>query len=170
MDLTLKCTSRVQCEQKTRELGCRYSALLDLPYFDPVRTLVVDPMHNLFLGSAKRFTKILIAQEILSKADIKVVNERLHKIQIPVDIGRLPSKIDSGSTFTAEQWMNWTLYFSVFCLFGLLTVNQMECWRHFVLACRRLCKKSITESDITVADLLLLRFCHRFSEVFGSNF
>ena len=33
--------------------GCRYSVLLKLPYFDPTRMLIVDPMHNLFLGSAK---------------------------------------------------------------------------------------------------------------------
>ena len=28
--------------------GCRYSELLRLPYFDPVRMLIIDPMHNLF--------------------------------------------------------------------------------------------------------------------------
>ena len=35
--------------------GCRYSVLLELPYFDAPRMLIVDPMHNLFLGSAKHF-------------------------------------------------------------------------------------------------------------------
>jgi len=29
----------------------------DLPYFDPPTMLVIDPMHNLFLGLAKHFTK-----------------------------------------------------------------------------------------------------------------
>ena len=63
-------------------------------------------------------------------------------------MGRLPSRIDSGSTFTAEQWMNWTLYFSIYCLYGLLDNDQIESWQAFVLACRRLCKRSITEEDI----------------------
>ena len=31
------------------EHGCRYSILLELPYFDHVRMLLIDPMHNLFL-------------------------------------------------------------------------------------------------------------------------
>ena len=66
--------------------------------------------------------------------------------------------------------MNWTLYFSVFCLHGLLTTQQLECWRAFVLACRRLCKRSISEDDIKVADLLLLQFCKRVKNVFGSQF
>ena len=35
------------------EHGCRYSILLELPYFDPVRMLLIDPMHNLFLGTGK---------------------------------------------------------------------------------------------------------------------
>ncbi|PKB94663.1 hypothetical protein RhiirA5_303289 [Rhizophagus irregularis] len=28
----------------------RWSELLRLPYFNPIRFLVIDPMHNLFLG------------------------------------------------------------------------------------------------------------------------
>ena len=30
--------------------GCRYFCLLQLPYFDPIKMLVIDPMHNLYLG------------------------------------------------------------------------------------------------------------------------
>ena len=54
-----------QCLNKTRrnraesECGCRYSVLLELEYFDPVRMVVIDPMHNLFLGSAKHIMKDL---------------------------------------------------------------------------------------------------------------
>ncbi len=33
--------------------GCRYSVLLEFPYFDPVRMCIVDPMYNLLLGTAK---------------------------------------------------------------------------------------------------------------------
>ena len=40
--------------------GCHYSVLLSLPYFDVPRMLVVDPMHNLFLGSAKHYMKDII--------------------------------------------------------------------------------------------------------------
>ena len=82
-------------------------------------------------------------------------------------MGRLPSCIESGSTFTAEQWMNWTLYFSVYCLHGLLTTRQLECWCAFVLACRR---HTISNDDIKVAELLLLQFCKCVKNVFGSKY
>jgi len=42
------------------ETGVRWSQLLRLPYFDPSRFVVVDPMHNLFLGLLhEHFNKIL---------------------------------------------------------------------------------------------------------------
>jgi hypothetical protein len=41
-----------------REIGVRYSELLRLPYFDIVRGHQVDPMHNLFLGTAKNVTSL----------------------------------------------------------------------------------------------------------------
>ncbi len=51
----MKCKTKTE-RQKESELGCHYSVILKLPYFDPVRMLMVDPMHNLFLGGAKHVT------------------------------------------------------------------------------------------------------------------
>ena len=161
-------TSRAEQELK---LGCRFSALLNLPYFDPVRMTIIDGMHNIFLGSANYFIrKILIATDILDKQKLQLVHNRMKRLQLPCDIGRLPSKFDSGATFTAEQWMNWTLYFSVFCFYRVLNNRQLECWRHLVLASRRLCKRSLKLIDITVSDLLLLRFGKQVCDLFGYRF
>ena len=58
----------------------------------------------------------------------------------PSDIGRIPHKIRSGfSSFTADQWKNWVMYFSLLSLHDILEGDPLECWRHFVLACRVLC-------------------------------
>ena len=50
----LKCITRK--DQKTIEQrhGIRYSCLIELPYFDCSRMCIVDPMHNLLLGTAKK--------------------------------------------------------------------------------------------------------------------
>ncbi|KJA21910.1 hypothetical protein HYPSUDRAFT_139897 [Hypholoma sublateritium FD-334 SS-4] len=42
-----------------KETGIRWSELLRLPYFDPSRFVVVDAMHNLFLGLIKEHFEIL---------------------------------------------------------------------------------------------------------------
>ncbi len=42
-----------------KETGIRWSELLRLPYFDPSRFVVIDAMHNLFLGLIKEHFEIL---------------------------------------------------------------------------------------------------------------
>ena len=61
------------------EAGIRWSELLRLPYFDPLKFVVVDLMHNLFLGLIKQhFSHILgIRTNIQEEQDI-AINIELH--------------------------------------------------------------------------------------------
>lgn len=166
----LKCTTKREKERMELKLGCRYSVLLDLQYFRPIEMLLIDPMHNLFLGTAKHFVrKLWIGRGILSLNELEKIQVRLKNTIVPSGLGRIPVSINTGCFLTAEQWKNWTLYFSIYCLGDLLPQNQIECWRKFVLACRRVCKFSITNDDITVADALLLRFCKQATEIYGND-
>lgn len=45
-------------ESAEKQAGVRYSDLLRLPYFDIIRCHLVDPMHNLFLGTSKRMVSL----------------------------------------------------------------------------------------------------------------
>ena len=49
----LQCKTATDQARKESQLGCRYSALVRFPYFNPPRMLVIDPIHNIFLGTAK---------------------------------------------------------------------------------------------------------------------
>ena len=166
-----QCSTKTSRAKAEMELGCRYSALLDLPYFDPITTMMmIDPMHNLFLGTAKHFMfNILIGRNILDKKSLEIVKLRLSRVVVPTGLGRLPSTVNTGTFLTATQWMNWTIYFSIYCLNDLIPKNQVECWRHFVLACCRLCKFQLSQDDLSVADALLLQFCKRVKNLFGVN-
>ena len=169
--LQTKYKTKTKRQSKEKKYGCRYSVLLHLPYFDPVRMLLIDPMHNLLLGSAKYVTrKLWISNNVLSASQLEIIHTRMVKLTFPVDIGRLPAKLDSGATFTAEQWLNWTIYYSVYCIHGLLSTDETECWRHFVLACRRLCSQIIRLDDVTIADALLLHFCERIKRLYSGRF
>ena len=71
--------------------GCRYSVLLQLSYFDPVWMLVVDPMHNLFLVSAKHILKkVWSANDVLDYSKKETCQ---HNIQ---------------GTMDSMQVLNWT--------------------------------------------------------------
>ena len=141
------------------KLGCRFSMLLELPYFNPIQMTIIDPMHNLFLGSAKHITmNVLLGEGLLTKASIGTVHECIKSVQLPIAMGRFPSRLDSGSTFTAEQWMNWAIYFSTYCLHDLLNSEQIECWRAFVLACRRLRKNLFQRKTLRLQIYYLFSF------------
>ena len=52
-------SSKTERQRKESQLGCRYSCFLQLPYFDAVRMLIIDPMHNLYLGTAKYIFNVI---------------------------------------------------------------------------------------------------------------
>ena len=88
----------------------RFTQLLELPSLDIIRHHVIDPMNNLFEGSAKLFIKLLLDRKLVN-ADI--VQKRSKLVVSPIIIGHLPLKIESNfSGFTAVQWRNWCLIYS----------------------------------------------------------
>ena len=101
--------------------GATYSELLRLLYFDCIRFTIVDPMHNLFLGTAKRMMEIWLELSILTRADLEHVQQIVDRCKVFSNIGRLPFKIaKSFSGFTAEQWKTWVTVFSLFALYSRL--------------------------------------------------
>lgn len=159
---------RTKCESQS---GCRYSVLLKLPYFDAPRMLIVDPMHNLFLGTAKHILKaVWIEKGIISDDSFDLIQSRVNSALTASGIGRIPYKITSGfASFTADQWKNWVNYFSLLALHDILKGDDLECWRHFVLACRLLTRKEVTANQIIIADTLLLQFCKRAERMYGKS-
>jgi len=66
--------STAAAESIVDQTGVRWSQLLRLPYFDPSRFVIVDAMHNLFLGLIhKHFTGILGIQLLPDKEKDKPV-------------------------------------------------------------------------------------------------
>ena len=130
VDKLSECQSKTELQQKQKMFGCRYSALLRLPYFDAPTMLVIDPMHNLFLGVAKHFLKnILIGQNILTDEHLQIIQERADRLSVPPDIGRIPNKIKTSfGGFTADQYKNWVIHYSIICFQGILSPEHMECW------------------------------------------
>ena len=170
VNLLTQCKTKTELAQKESQLGCRYSALIELPYFDPPRMLIVDPMHNLFWGSGKHMLHLWLNHSAISNRDFFNIQETVDSIMVLSVIGRIPHKILTGfSGFTADQFKNWIAIFSIPSLFGILTGEHLECWRDFVLVCRILCKHSLTTADIGLADAFSIRFCKRVQNLYGES-
>ena len=165
-----KATSKTEQEKLESQLGCRYSVLLKLPYFDPPKMLAIDPMHNMFLGTAKHQLSIWRECSLLSRDDFKEIQNFVDSVYVPSDIGRIPRKIESGfAGFTADQFKNLVGIYSIPALYGILPPQHFECWRHFVLASRILCKQNLTKQDIILMDALLLQFCNKTQQLYGDT-
>ena len=52
-----RCNSNASRKRFVQQNGVRWSELLRLTYFDPIRFIIVDLMHCLFLGIAKWIVK-----------------------------------------------------------------------------------------------------------------
>ena len=69
-----RCKSDAARKRFVQETGVRWSELLRLPYFDPIRFVTIDPMHCLFLGIAKWIVKRLwIEEKVLTPSALKKV-------------------------------------------------------------------------------------------------
>ncbi len=113
---------------------------------------IIDPMHNLMMNvwsSLKLIdsTKLLAMQQAI------------------------PSKIASGfSGFTAEQWRNWTILYSLSALKDVLPREHFNCWHLFVRACHLLCSCEVMYNQVENADELLNSFCVAFESLYGKQY
>lgn len=141
-----------------RQFGIRYSVLLELPYFNAVRMCVIDPMHNVLLGTAKSLTEIWKNRLTLSSKDFDMIEDKTNSFVTPPDIGRLPFKISSGlSGFAAEQWKNWVVYYSLYALKIVLPWQHYTCWHLFLKVCHIWCRRT-SDHQLQEAECLLMDF------------
>ncbi|GBC36291.2 uncharacterized protein LOC114575354 [Rhizophagus irregularis DAOM 181602=DAOM 197198] len=171
----LQCNSKSSRDTHFKEHGVRWSELLRLPYIDPIRFAVVDPMHCLFLGIAKWIIKsIFINQNKLSMEQLRIAQKRMDYIELPSDIGRIPPKIAIGnegfSNLTADQWKTFIMIYSTPILWDMLDNNDRKILGHFVRACNLLVARFITEDDLREAQERLKDMAHLIERTYGPEF
>ena len=77
-------------------------------------------MHNLFFN-------LWIKKNLLSKKDLKVLEDRINSFDVGTGIGRLLHKIASDyGGYTASQWKNWILIYSMFFSERSFTRNSFK--------------------------------------------
>ena len=171
----LQCDSKSSRETHFKEHGVRWSELLRLPYMNPIRFAVVDPMHCLFLGIAKQIIKsIFIEQGKLSMEQLRVAQCRMDHVDLPSDIGRIPPKIaignDGFSKLTADQWKTFIMIFSTTILWDMLDDNDRKILGYFVRACNLLVSRLVTEDDLKEAQERLKDMSYLIERTYGPEF
>ena len=169
----LAASTRAQRETVEKETGSRYTELNRLPYFDCIRFTCIDPMHNLFLGTAKYIMKNIWLSEkhaVLDRKDNTIIHDCVANAIVPTSVGRIPRKILSGfASFSADQWKNWTIIYSVVALHGVIPDRDMKCWKMFVKMCILFCTSLISITDIEEAHTLSFQFGQTVQDLYGED-
>ena len=155
-----------------REYGVKHSVLssLRLPYYNAIRHTIIDPMHNLFTGTAHKVLATWKEKQILSDEHFSSIQGTVNSFCVPSNIGRIPSKIASGfSGFKSDQWRTWTIIYSLVALKPILPPEHYIMWAKFVEAIYLICRRSVSLIDLEKADKLLVSFCQDFESLFGSQ-
>ena len=164
----LSCATLQARKNLERSHGMRYSVLSELPYFDAPRMTIIDPMHNLLLGTAKYILNVWKELDFLSSNIFGEIQQLVDSFISPSDIGRIPLKIASGfSDFTADQWRNWIVYYSLPSLKPYLPVQHYNVWLLFVKACHLFCRRTISKFDVEQA---ILQFCKSYVALYGKQY
>ena len=110
------------------QYGTRYTVLSLLPYYDCITMVTIDEMHNFFLGTSKMSSKLWGAPRYLNKEKLALIQSGVDSAQCNSGVGKKPSK-----KFTADEFKNWSILFSIYALHDILPDEDMKCWRYFVL-------------------------------------
>ena len=72
-----------------QDYGVHYSELNRLPYFNIIRSHVIDPMHNIvYLGTTKHVMKTWRESNIIRENKLSVIQEKVDEFNVPYNIGR----------------------------------------------------------------------------------
>ncbi|OAD79066.1 hypothetical protein PHYBLDRAFT_164148 [Phycomyces blakesleeanus NRRL 1555(-)] len=126
-----------------------------------LRGTIIDPMHNLFLGTSKRLMDRWIDEKTIGPEEFASLEKIAETMVLPRDYTTLTTKIGKGFSYMkADEWKSWVLVYSPLLLHGILPPLQFKNWMYFVDACRYYVKPSITFDEITTAHSLLEKFCN----------
>ena len=143
----LKC--RIKLES---EYGTRVSVLACLEHSDTICMNIVNPMHNLFLGSTKHFLKIFKENGYLSSNLEKMQAAKTGSFVVPHYVGKIPRKlVSSFDGFNAGEYKDWLLLFFVYSMDRIILSKDMECLCKLVIKSTYPSKKFISKNDLVIA-------------------
>ena len=158
-----------KAEQKQKPvLGVKrfspFNAILDFPWDAPI-----DPMHQVFLGTAKVLSKFMIL--LVFKAKFSLMQHRMSMCMVPFNILHRPKNLDEIKFWKAADFKLFFFHIAPLTITTDLipTANQSQLlgFRLLCIAIRMLSKLSVEENDLVVADLLLSKFFNSFVQNSG---
>ena len=152
------------------------SWFLHVPGFDIIRGTAIDYMHGTLLGVVKMLLKLWLDKQHHNEPwyigkSAKELDKRYTGIKPPSCISRLPrSIVGNFGHLKASELRSFLLFYSLPCLYGILTDIYFQHYLLLVEAIYILLKQSIAFSELVKASKLLKHFCLRIEELYGCRY
>lgn len=171
-------TKRSFKKQRQVEHHLGRSPLLDIPKFDPVRSVFLDSMHLLYLGIMKWILQQLIGAKKkvnrkckLSRRNIRRLNLNLKLLGrfIPKEFQRKKFDFDEFSHWKATQFRFFLHYCGVFVFRKILPKQMYQHFLLLVVSCRILCSPELCVEYTNYARQLSVKFFELLQHFYGSD-
>lgn len=151
-----------------------YNCLNVLPYFDTIKCFSTDYMHGSLLGVTKRLIqiwtghlKVTTSFKALSKSKQNILNQRITSLKPYTRITYKPRSLAEFATYRAIEYKYLLFFYLRYSLNGLLEKKYVDHFERFSAAVYMLCKSTVNENDIILAEELLNDFCDLFEKYYG---
>ena len=148
------------------------SFLVALPKLNLSKAVVVESMHNLWIGVTEQLTGLILFSKAendfyygtpVNKA---IIDERLLAIKPPDCISRKPRSILTYNDWKASENRNWLLYYLLPCLENLVPNNLLRLLAKLCEASYTLNKDSILPHELDASEIKIKEFSKEFELVF----
>lgn len=154
--------------------------LLTLRSLDVVEGLVVDTMHNVFLGVLRQFLRLWSGLEgnlklpdnslpgyyIGSPSILSKINRRIALLVPPLEVRRLPRPLSDLLHYKARELENFLLYFFFPVMRGILPDKYLKHFVLYVQGMYLLMKDEILPEDFPAASFLLKKFVKEIHDIY----
>ena len=90
------------------------------------------------------------------------------KIKPPCEITRTPQSITEH--YKAHDWKNFTLYYSIPCLDGLMPKKYIQHWHLFVYGLKIFLQPTVSDHDFQLAKRSIYKFVEEIESLYGKHF
>lgn len=163
-------------ERKKRINGVRGVSPMETLYeFNLATGVVIESMHNVYLGVAKFHTMMLLYGKATEKwycgspSTLSAIDDQLTRIQRPSKISRSARSLKNMKNWKATEWRNWIIYYAIVCMQEYIPESHVKHLAKLSSAVYIYNKDSISAHELEQARRLINDYVKEFQDTFGEE-
>ena len=147
------------------------SWLGSLQYYDMAKGTGIDYMHCCLLGVVRKLLGLMLDSKNHDRKcyigkSVRLLDSTIKAID---EISRAARPLSDRKHWKASEFRSFLLYYSLPVLHGILDAEYFLHFSLLVMAIRKLLSKSVSQSDLELAEKFLTLFCKNYHQLYGER-